>query len=79
MTEQDAWFVRRQRGAGYQIVPRKLQGWLVLLFYVGFTIAITPVLRPPTTVHVAAWLTLILAATILFSVVVWRTSVPVED
>lgn len=79
MTEQEAWFVRRQRGAGYQIVPRKPQGWLVLLGYIGFTLAITPVLRPFTTVHVAVWLVLIAAATTLFSVLVWRTSVPVDD
>jgi hypothetical protein len=79
MDARDAWFVRRQRGASYQIVPRRPQGWLTLVAYIGATLAITPVLRPPTMVHITAWLVLIAAATILFSVVVWRTSVAIED
>lgn len=79
MTEADAWFVRRRRGASYNIAPRKPQGWLVLVAYVASTIAFTPLLRPSTPVHIAAWLILIAAATILFSVIVWRTSVAVED
>lgn len=76
---EDAWFVRRRRGTGYKIVPRRLQGWLVLVFYIAFTIAITPVLRPPTPVRMAIWLILIAAVTILFSLLVWRTSVALED
>ncbi|NYT42638.1 hypothetical protein HZY97_17830 [Sphingomonas sp. R-74633] len=79
MTEADAWFVRRQRGANYQIVPRKPQGWLVLAVYILSTLAFTPVLRPPTTVHLIIWLILIFAATAVFSLVVWRTSVPAQD
>ncbi len=79
MTGKDAWFVRRRRGASYQIMPRKPQGWLVLFGYVAATLAPTPLLRPPTAVHVAVWLILIVAMTVLFSLIVWRTSVPAED
>jgi hypothetical protein len=65
--------------ASYQIVPRKPQGWLVLVVYILSTLAITPLLRPPTTVRLIIWLTLIFAATAVFSLVVWRTSVATED
>lgn len=75
----DAWFVRIRRRGSYNVMPCTAQGWLVTAAYVLFALALTPVLVPATSVRVAIWIVLFVAATLLFVVVAWRTSSPEAD
>ncbi|MBQ1500828.1 MAG: hypothetical protein IIZ38_21160 [Sphingomonas sp.] len=75
----DAWFVRTRRGISYNIMPCTRQGWAVTAAYCLFVLLIAPVIDPSSPVHVAAWLILLPAATLLFALVAWRTSSPAID
>lgn len=75
----DAWFVRVRRRGSYNITPCTREGWLVTLAYCVISVGLTPVIIPPTTVRVAAWLILFLGATGLFIFTAWRTSSPAKD
>jgi len=77
--DPDAWFVRIRRGHRYKINPCSRQGWAVTITYVLVALVLTPVITPPTPMHVAVWLILFLAATALFGIVLWRTSSPEAD
>lgn len=77
MRRGTGWFLTRR--GGYQIVPCGIAGWLVVIGYLVFVAALTPLLGLHNSVGVAVWLISIFAATAVFSLIVSRTSVSAED
>jgi hypothetical protein len=65
---QDAWFPAKRYGWGWGL-PRKWQGWVVLLVYLAIIVLV--ILRFPPAQGVGTFLGMVLVATFLFGLVCW--------
>jgi len=73
---EDAWFVRRGSGLFTNISPTGPMGWLISAIYalgiVGLALLVEWYPR-----FWLIWAALIVSATLLYTITVWRLSVPV--
>lgn len=72
----EPWFVRIRRPMSYKIMPCRWQGWAVTAAYVAITLAIAPLAAADQWLACAV---LFAVASFTYGLVMWRTSIPIEE
>ena len=75
MTSDTPWFVRRGGGWCTSISPTGPMGWLISALYAGGVVLLAALVETQPQ-YWPVWGVLIAASTILYTVMVWRLSVP---